>query len=59
MKDTIVICNNKSCPNWKNGGCSRTFVSIEAGGKCLSAEQEGGKKVDEILSRETVMMEKT
>ena len=40
MNKNIIICKNKSCPNNNGKGCDRTFVTMDAAGKCLSADQK-------------------
>lgn len=40
MNKNTIVCSNIACPNNTNKGCDRSFITLDAAGKCLSAKQK-------------------
>lgn len=46
MTKNNIICSNTTCPNNTNKGCDRSFVTMDAAGRCLSANQQAAGHAD-------------
>lgn len=43
VRNTMLLCNKKDCPNNVNDTCNRSFVILDKRGDCSSAKQKSIK----------------